>query len=145
MADPITIIGLVSGIITFVDFGFKIVNGAKQIRDSGKGTTQELAELDSIVGNIQTFNKLVKSQIPMDQTLSDDEQRITHMVNDCEILCAQLNVLMSKLTTRNSSFLGSVRVASKSAFKKSEIQDLKRRLESLSQQIGITLQHALQE
>lgn len=145
MADPITIIGLVSGIVTFVDFGFKIVNGAKQMRDSGKGTTQELAELNSIVGNIRTFNKLVKDQIPMGQTLSDDEQRISHMVNDCEILCAQLNMLMSKLTARNSSFFESVLVASKSVFKKGEIQDLKRRLESLSQQIGTTLQHALQE
>ncbi|KAH9862815.1 hypothetical protein J1614_010908 [Plenodomus biglobosus] len=144
MADPITIIGLVSGIIIFVEFSFKIVNGEKQMRDSGKGMTQELTELDSIVENIQTFNKLVKGQIPRGQKLSDDEQRISHMVNDCDILCAQLSVLMRKFTTRNSSFLGSVLVTSKSAFKRGEIQDLKRRLESLSQQIGITLQYDLQ-
>lgn len=145
MADPITIIGLVSGIITFVDFGYKIVNGAKQLRDSGQGTTQEIAELNSMVANIRTFNKLVKDQIPANQKLSDDEQRTNRMVDDCELLCAQLGALMSKLTMRNSSLFGSVLVASKSAFKKGEIQDLKRRLESLSQQIGITLQHALQE
>lgn len=145
MADPITIIGLVSGIITFVDFGYKVVNGAKQLRDSGQGATQEIAELNSVVGNIRTFNKLVKDQIPTNQKLSDDEQRTTRMVDDCEILCGQLSALMSKLTIRNSSLLGSMLIASKSVLKKGEIQDLKRRLESLSQQIGITLQHALQE
>ncbi len=48
-----SIIGLISGIVTFVDFGFKTVSGTKHVRDSLQGTTAEVSELDPIVAEVQ--------------------------------------------------------------------------------------------
>lgn len=101
MADPISVIGLVSGIITFVDFGFKVVSRANQIRESGKGTIQEVDELNTIVQDVRRLNIKVKDQIPSGQKPSDDEECILKMVDDCETLCDQLHTIVSKLAVRN--------------------------------------------
>lgn len=144
MTDPITVIGLVSGIITFVDFGFKIVSGTRQIRDSGKGTTHELVELDSIIADVPRSTSTVKTQ-SNGRKQSADDLRLCQMANECEILCAQLSVIVSKSTARNTSLFESGRIAMKTILEKSEIQDMRKRLGILSQQIGLALQYVLQE
>ncbi|KAH8759553.1 hypothetical protein F5882DRAFT_479407 [Hyaloscypha sp. PMI_1271] len=73
MADPITIIGLVSSIITLVDFGLKVVSGTKNVRDSLHGTTAEVRELDLIVEEVRLSNDLVKKQQSSGQKLSNDD------------------------------------------------------------------------
>ena len=43
--DPITAVGLASSIITFVEFGFKLVDGAREIHLSTTGKTAHNAQL----------------------------------------------------------------------------------------------------
>lgn len=145
MADPGAVIGLISGIITFVDFGFKVVGSMKQLKDAGKGTPQELAELNSVAADIRHFNKVVKSQIPKGRNPSKAEARILNMVNECEVLCGELGVLMKDLSARNSSMLEFGRVAVKSAWRKSDIDGLRNRMVALGAQITANVQLTLQE
>ena len=50
MADPVSVVGLISSVITFVDFGLKVVSESKKIRDSAsKGTSDEISELDNYI------------------------------------------------------------------------------------------------
>ena len=90
MNDPITIIGLVSGIITFVDYGFKVVSGTKNLHDSVRGTTAEVHELDLILEEVRSSNNLARQQHSSGQKLSSGESNILAMVEQCEKLASAL-------------------------------------------------------
>ena len=145
MADPISMIGLVSGIITFVDFGLKMVSRAKQIRNSGKGTIQELGEPNRIVEDVQGLNGKVKDQISRGQKPCNDEDRILEMVVDCEVSYDQLRILMSKLAVRSSSVFETSRVTIQAILKKNDIHDLQIRLDALDKHIRANIQYLLHE
>lgn len=144
MADALAILGLVSNIVTFVEFGSKVVIGAKQIRDSGKGTPQELSELEKIVEDVRRSNSEATNHLSNGCT-SPDARRITAMVDDCEKICNQLRVLIKKLATRDKSILESGRVAFQALWRKKDIQDLRDRLNALDERIRHNIQFAFQE
>jgi hypothetical protein len=100
MADPIAIIGLVAGVVTFVDFGFKVVSGSRGVRNSLSGTTAEVGEPDLIIEDIRASHDRIKSGTKGDQKLSDDENRILLMVKESESLYVQLRHTISKLEVR---------------------------------------------
>ena len=90
MIDPITIIGLISGIIAFVDHGFKVVSGTKNVRDSVHGTTAEVRELDLILEEVRSSNNLARQQHSSGEKLSSGESNILAMVEQCEKLASAL-------------------------------------------------------
>ncbi|KAL2842430.1 hypothetical protein BJX68DRAFT_278355 [Aspergillus pseudodeflectus] len=147
MADPITIIGLASSIITFVEFGLKVVSGAKGIRDSQHGTTAEIHQLDLIVADVRALNTEVKQQQLSHKKLSEDELRILAMVTECERLQDELQKTIESLTVRpdaRSQTLESARVFAKSFFKSSDLQALRTRLDSLDARIRMSVGNAMQ-
>jgi len=148
MADPVTIISLVASILTFVDFGLKVVSGTRSIRDSAHGTTAEVHELDLIVEDVRSSNDLVKKQQSSGQKLSKDEQRILSMVAECENLVGELRKAISKLKVRTdarSKTLESARVFTQSFLKQSDIQALRTRLDKLDERIRRNIENAMQK
>ncbi|KAI0975368.1 hypothetical protein F4678DRAFT_420102 [Xylaria arbuscula] len=147
MADPSALIGLVSGIITFIDFGFKIVAEFKNVRDSIHGTTAEAHELRMIIDDVRNLNEQVKRQQLSRKDLSPDESRILDMVVECEKVATELLQAMNRLKRRDgarSKILESARVAVRSFLKQEEIQALLSRLRLLSKHIREYLAGALQ-
>ncbi|KAI0537253.1 hypothetical protein GGR58DRAFT_502358 [Xylaria digitata] len=148
MADPISIIGLVSGIITFVDFGLKVVSGTKTVRDSLYGTTAEVNEVDEIVKEVKRCNDLVKQQRLAGQNLSDDEKCILAMVTECDRLVGELRKAINILKIRPdalSKTLESVRVFTQSLYKRDEIQSLRSNLENMARRIQSSVERLMQE
>jgi len=124
MADPITIIGLVSSIITLVDFGLKAVSGTKNVRDSLHGTTAEVRELDLIVEEVRLSNDLVKKQQSSGQKLSNGELHILAMVAECDQLVGELRKTINTLkirATARSKTLESARVFTQTFLKLGDI------------------------
>ena len=124
MADPITIIGLVSSIITLVDFGLKVVSGTKNVRDSLHGTTAEVRELDLIVEEVRLSNDLVKKQQSSGQKLSNGELHILAMVAECDQLVGELRKTINTLkirATARSKTLESARVFTQTFLKLGDI------------------------
>ncbi|RYP08545.1 hypothetical protein DL765_008750 [Monosporascus sp. GIB2] len=148
MADPITIISLVSSIITFVDFGFKVVSGTKNVRDSLHGTTAEVRELDLILEEVRCSNDLAKRQQQSSgQKLSNDELRVLAMVAECEKLVGELRKAINTLKIRagaRSKTLESARVFTQSFLKQGDIQSLRSRLDALDRRIRKSIEDALQ-
>ncbi|KAJ0416987.1 hypothetical protein BJY00DRAFT_217081 [Aspergillus carlsbadensis] len=147
MADPITIIGLASSIITFVEFGLKVVSGAKSIRDSQHGSTAEIHQLDLIVADVRASNTQVKEQQLARRHLSEHELRILAMVAECEKLQEELLKIIETLKVRSdarSQTLESARVFARSFFKSSDLQALRGRLDSLDARIRASVGNALQ-
>jgi hypothetical protein len=147
MADPITLLGLASSIITFVEFGYKVTAAAKQVRDSAQGMTKEIEELGLIVQDINASNDRVKKANPVGRQQTDDEARILAMVKECQILTDSLGKIMGKLNKRagaHSKTLESGRVAFQSLWKHTELQELRARLEALASRIRINVELAMQ-
>ncbi|KAI0455070.1 hypothetical protein F5B21DRAFT_212695 [Xylaria acuta] len=148
MADPATIIGLISGIVTFVDFGLKVVSGTKNVRDSLHGTTAEICELDMIIDDVRRSNALVKKQQLYHEELSADERCILMMVAECEKLVVELRNTISTLKRRDgarSRTLESARVIVQSLLKQDEIQALRSRLDNLDERIRRNIENVLQK
>ncbi|KAF2795555.1 hypothetical protein K505DRAFT_416360 [Melanomma pulvis-pyrius CBS 109.77] len=148
MADPITIISLASSIITFIDFGLKVISGTKNVRDSLHGTTAEVHELDIVMEDIQRSNNLAKKQQSSGQKLSSDEVRILEMVGECELLVAELRTAINQLRIRTgarSKTLESARVFTRSLLKQGDLQNLRSRLDKLDERIRRNLEYAMQK
>ena len=148
MADPITIIGLVASIITFADFGLKVVSGSRNVRDSAHGTTAEVRELDLIVEDVRSSYDLVKKQQSSYLKLSKDETNILDMVLECENLVGELRKVINRLKIRadaRSKTLESARVFTQSFFKQGDIQSLRTRLDKLDERIRRNIENAMQK
>ncbi|KAJ8126063.1 hypothetical protein O1611_g7575 [Lasiodiplodia mahajangana] len=148
MADPSALIGLVSGIITFIDFGLKIVSEIKNVRDSVHGTTAEAHELGMIIDDVRHLNEQVKGQQLPGTDLLPDRLRMLAMVEECEKLASQLVEVTNTLKRRDgtrSKTLESARVAVRSFLKQDEIQALRSRLDHLNKHIREYLAGALQD
>ena len=103
MADPISILGLVAGIITFVDFGYKVISGSKSARDSIQGRTPDVARLNKIVQEIRLMNAALVSQISGQRKPSPLEKHVIEMVQESEKLNLQLHKEIEKLTMRSET------------------------------------------
>ncbi|CAI6338167.1 unnamed protein product [Periconia digitata] len=148
MADPISVIGLVSGIITFIDFGYKVISGARNVRSASHGFTADVHELNMIVEDVQKFNKIVKEQGKSGQQLSKDERSMLEMVTECDNLVFKIRDIVKTLRKREearSKTLESARVFTRSFFKQGELQALQTRLEKLDSRIRINTANALQK
>jgi len=148
MADPVTIIGLVASILTFIDFGLKVVSGTRNVHDSAHGTTAEVRELDLIVADVRSSNDMVKKQQLSGRKLSEDEQQILAMVAECEKLVGELSKVISKLKVRadaRSKTLESARVFTRSFLKQGDIQALRTRLDKLDERIRRNIESAMQK
>ncbi|KAI0555886.1 hypothetical protein F4679DRAFT_578007 [Xylaria curta] len=148
MADPATIIGLVSGIISFVDFGLKIASGIKNVRESLHGTTAEIRELDMIVDDVRRSNTLVKKQQLSHKELSHEERSFLMMVEECEKLVGEIRKAINTLKIRDgarSKTLENARVVVQSLLKQDEIQALQSRLNNLDERIRRNIEKILQK
>jgi hypothetical protein len=127
MADPISILGLVAGIITFVDFGYKVISGSKSARDSIQGRTPDVARLNKIVQEIRLMNIALVSQISGQKKPSPLEKHVIEMVQESEKLKLQLHKEIEKLTMRSETrfkHLESGRVALQSIRSYKSLQSL---------------------
>ena len=133
MADPATIIGLTSSIITFVDFGVKVVRLARSVRDK-RGAPPELQELDLIAEEIRVLSDSVLRKRSTASALSDDEKRIIQIATECRNLAVELRELVATLTVRDDAWSKTMelgRVLIQTLRKKGDIEVIWQRLNRL--------------
>ncbi|KAH0429597.1 hypothetical protein CcaCcLH18_08297 [Colletotrichum camelliae] len=75
--DPVTAIGLVSGILAFIDFSTKLVRGATQIYASKSGTPEDNNTIESAAIQIHQFSA----------DLSIPETTTSHLLGNDAKLC----------------------------------------------------------
>ncbi|KAF7444225.1 hypothetical protein A1F94_005066 [Pyrenophora tritici-repentis] len=137
--------GLVSNIISFIDFGLKIASGARNVRDSLHGTSADLHELELIVADVRTYNNQVKDQRHADHQLSNHERDILAMVKECDELTVELQKVIAKFKVRNgrSKTLESGRIAFRTLRNQRYIDDLRARLDGLDRRIRCNIQYMI--
>jgi hypothetical protein len=146
MADPATIIGLASGIISFITFGAKVVSVARAVRGA-RGVAPEVEELNLIVGDVRALSSKFATAQSAVGKLREDDQRIVLMAIECERLAGELRTLLTALKMRDGARFRSVEsglVAFRALTKKAEIDDLRRRLDGLDMRLRMNVGQALQ-
>lgn len=148
MADPISIIGLVSGIITFVDFGLKIISEVDKVRHPGaNGTSDEIDELQGYIDKVHDWNTKIKKQRESGLHLSREEERVLEEVYVCEKLVKELQGLIADLKTKDGvrpRAWETTKVAFRRRWRQSDIDKLQKRLHDMYERIRRDFEGALQ-
>lgn len=99
--DPLSALTVASSVVTFVEFGGKLVSRFCEIRDSLKGqplmvvdVEESVTELSSVAAEARQKVKGLESRYPR---LSES---LTHLNNECVEAENELSALLEKLTTK---------------------------------------------
>jgi len=143
MAHPVTIIGLVAGIATFIDFGIK----AMWLARSAQGSVGEMHELDLVATDVQARSNEVLRRGSNTRELSETESRIIGIATECQRLAVKLRTLLETLKVRDGAWSRTVessRVLLSTRKKKGEIENLWQRLERLDARLRDSVHQSIQ-
>jgi hypothetical protein len=144
----LAIVGLVSNIISFIDFGAKLVAVTQDVRHSRHGMASEVEDFTQILFDIRSSHARVQAtQFPGRNQLSWEEKRILKLVHDCEQVAGRIQPILDKLRKRpNASWrtYEDVRVAFRTLMERKELQELCRRLKELDELVRSYCAKALQ-
>ncbi|KAF5565382.1 hypothetical protein FNAPI_1697 [Fusarium napiforme] len=137
--DPFTAIGLAGNILTFIDIGLKFVSQTKGIYDSQSNSTAENDNLNLMAARFTTAMSEMQSKLPTGN-LSKDERALKELVEECSNISGELQNLLAELKAKKpNSKRSSVKAAFRDWRKKSEKDDLHKRLENSRQQLDLLL------
>lgn len=92
--DPITAIGFAANILSFIDYGAKVIAGAIEIYDSTSGTTEECRISETIMTEMRQFT--AKLQPPANAHLTGEERALCRLAAECASLAKQILDLLEK-------------------------------------------------
>lgn len=137
--DPLSAIGLVSSVITFIDFGYEVISAAREVRASASGTTtanDHIEFLNKRMGDVASDLAVAKSS----RGISSDTQRLSELADKCLGLSDELQRLLDKLRADDpkskrqvfSTIVNNLR-------KKDQKKELEARLDQCRQQLQLQL------
>lgn len=140
--DPLTAVGLVGNIITFIDISTKVVSRAKQQYDSASGATTENDELESLTKNLKNLADRTRSKpsnIPRSGHFSlniTSETVLDNLGQQCiQVADELLETLESVKVKGDGRTLKSAVQAVKAVWKQDKIDAIQRRLDRISKQL----------
>ncbi|KAF7577897.1 hypothetical protein PtrM4_021370 [Pyrenophora tritici-repentis] len=145
MAEALAIIGLVTNIIAFIDFGLKVASGVRNVRESMHGTTADIHELELILADVRRYNDQIRDKKRLGRSLSKHEAAILAMVRECNNVAYELQKAIEKLKVRTwrSRTLENGRIAFQTLRKQRYIDSLRERLDSLDKRIRDNIKHLI--
>ena|SRR5277367_356425 len=111
--DPLTAIGLASSIVQFVDFGTKLIGGAREIYRSTTGTTAQNATLEVVITEVRAWCSRLNSPDPS-SVYSEEEKAICSLAAECQKLSGEILELIQKTRpkkekSRTEAFFAAIR------------------------------------
>lgn len=137
--DPLTAIGLASSIVQFVDYGTKLIGGAREIYYSTTGTTAENATLETVVKEIQFWS--VRLRTPPSSVLSREEKGICTLAAECQQISQEILDLIHRIKLkRDKSRIDAFIAALKEKQHEKEKAELQGRLEKCRNQLAVQVE-----
>ncbi|KAK1473840.1 hypothetical protein CTAM01_16078 [Colletotrichum tamarilloi] len=93
--DPVSAIGLATSVLTFIEFGTKVVNGTKQIYDATSGVKRDNATIETIVDDLQKLSTKLSGPDPKHRTESDKD--LCELAAECKRLAEDLKHLLYRI------------------------------------------------
>ncbi|KAK3988483.1 hypothetical protein QBC44DRAFT_397906 [Cladorrhinum sp. PSN332] len=133
--DPAAILGIVAATVQFVDFGFKVLSGAKEIRSSLSGQTDENEHLELITQEVKRLTENL--DFPWVAALKpEDAQSVVRLREQCQRISRRLLALLEKSKVKNkSSKFQSVLASAKSKWYEKDKKELQTQLEECQKQL----------
>lgn len=128
--------GLVSSIITFVDFSWTIVRGTYDVYHSASGATEENVHIGNVIEDLRD----VTGKISTDMHGQDEQEKaLLKLGQQCHSLSSDLANILRKLTTKRRSGLQSLNIMLRSLIKANEVREIEKRLSEYRGQIILRL------
>lgn len=134
MIDPITAIGLVSGILSFVGAAGKILTLSRTLYNSVEGSSDEIQIRLDLADSMNAISNRI---VPADQpTLSEEDKALFTLAQDCDKLTNDIKNLLSTLRPkRYKSKTQSTYAALKILMHEPKIKDLEEQLQRCRDQL----------
>ena len=134
--DPVTAIGLAASIVSFIDFSWSLLTGAKELYESGRRKTKDNARISSIVDDLNEY--------ALDLTIggegaSKHEKALRALANDCHGLSKELVKILQKLEMTKNSRWQSLKKTWQAMRKADDIALIELRLEKYRTQMNTRL------
>lgn len=140
--DPLSAIGLVSSVITFIDFGYEITSAAREVRSSATGTTAVNNHVDFLNTRMEAVATDLAAAKSNQGSMSADARRLTELADKCLELSNDLKKLLDKLRANNPKSKRQVFTAIvQNVTKKDQKRDLEGRLDQCRQLLHLQLSH----
>lgn len=140
--DPLSAIGLVSSVITFIDFGYEVMAAAKEVRASTTGTTTANKHVEFLNTRMQAVAADLAAGKSNQGSMSADTRRLTELADKCLELSNDLKSLLDKLRANNPKSKRQVLSAIvNNVTKKDQKKELEARLDQCRQQLQLQLSH----
>ena len=132
------VISLVSGIITLLDFGCKVVSGTRSVRDSAHGTAPDVHELELVLKDIHDSHQAYEAHILASKKKLPADDNTLAMIRASELLQEDLSGVIEKLqvSKATSRTLESWRVTVRRLRKDKYLGSLRDRLLELDRHIS---------
>ncbi|KAI8712815.1 NACHT domain-containing protein [Fusarium sp. LHS14.1] len=137
--DPVSAIGLASAIITFIEFGSKLLKGAKEIRDSANDSLEKNESREVIAEAMKEVATKLKTPEPAQ--ISPEQQKLCDLAVKCNDLSQRILELLNKIKPKNKKPLHVYRAAFHAWRKEDDIKDLEKRLSDCRNQLALSLSH----
>jgi hypothetical protein len=130
--DPLTAIGLAGNIVQFVDFSFKIVSKASEIKQSADGVLTENLDLEIVTRDLVAINARLKESLQnpsVTVSLTQEQGRLDDLRERCTEVADELLDALNKLKAKGSKGRWkSLRHALKSVWDRDKIIQIQSRL-----------------
>lgn len=128
--------GLVSSIITFIDFSWTIVQGTYSVYESASGATEDNVQINHVLQDLQKATEKISTTMT---GKDEDEKDLLKLAYQCHGLSSKLAVTLQTLRTDKRSGLQSFNIMLRSLIKKKEVQEIRSQLGEYRQQIILRL------
>lgn len=133
--DPATAISTASAILSFIEFAWEVVLGARDIYKSADGASKENRRILDTVANIQGLTEHLGTRTLGNSKPENDMERLA---SDCNTLSKDLIATLRKLQSTGSMF-SAVKAKLKTTRKKDEISSIRERLAEYTYQMKMLL------
>ncbi|KAJ3530640.1 hypothetical protein NM208_g9240 [Fusarium decemcellulare] len=143
--DPLSTLSIVAAVVQFVDFGSRVLSGAKEAYSSSVGRTSQNAELSATVADLSTFSSELeaKSKLLINVPVGSSQEVFVRLSSECKDISRQLGDAISKhQVTGDHGFdraLSSLVVVIKGIWSAGEIERMKHRLGEIKEEIKMAL------
>ncbi|KAI3580262.1 hypothetical protein IWW34DRAFT_804884 [Fusarium oxysporum f. sp. albedinis] len=137
--DPVSAIGLASGILTFVEAGLKLVKIAYNIHNSLDGLLDDNRHRESVTSEVS--KAALRLEVAGNARLTPEQESLSDLARKCKAtstdLVKALNQVQPKQSSSNPFKL--LRYAVKAEIKAKDISELENRLKDYRDQLTLTL------
>lgn len=137
--ETLAAVGLAGNIVQFIDFTYKLFNGAASIHNSRSGLAKGVQDLETVTQDLQDLCAKLSRDDPVQ--LQGRNVSLHKLARQCLETAEELLSILAKLkVTDADSKWSSFRAALATVFKKAEIEALEKSLDSYRMQMVMQLQ-----